>query len=157
MGTKFVERTTTNSLGLKSVDCSGFIRFGVNGQRKSSKETLTEDKEEEEEEGVFVIRSMDRFLEKQNAESIRHTMQAQEDIFKQQVRELHKVYNIQKMMMNQLKHRSQYCTINNQDQSGSRETTGSCSGIDLENVVRANKTMTDHIEESELELTLSIG
>ncbi|ESQ42668.1 hypothetical protein EUTSA_v10014550mg [Eutrema salsugineum] len=157
MGTKIVERITTNSLGLKSVDRSGFIRFGVNGQRRSSKETLTTD-DKEEEEGVFVIRSMDRFLEKQNAESIRHTMQAQEDIFKQQVRELHRVYNIQKMMMEQLKHRSQYCTsIDNKDQTGSRERTGSWSGIDLESVVRATETTTDRIEESELELTLSIG
>lgn len=60
-------------------------------------------------------------------------------------------------MMTQLKHRSQYWTVNNKDQPGSRERTGSCSGIDLENVVRATQTTTDHIEESELELTLSIG
>lgn len=60
-------------------------------------------------------------------------------------------------MMNQLKHRRQYWTVNNKDQTGSRERTGSCSGIDLENVVRATQTTTDHIEESELELTLSIG
>lgn len=85
MGTKIVERITTDPRGLKSVDHSGFIRFGVNGRRKSSKETLTDDKEEEE-EAVFLLRSMDRILEKQKAESIRHTMQAQEDIFKQQVR-----------------------------------------------------------------------
>ncbi|KAF8102593.1 hypothetical protein N665_0198s0291 [Sinapis alba] len=157
MGTKIVERITTNSFGLESVDCSGFVRFGVDGQRKSSKEKLTDDKEEEA--GVFVLRSMDRFLEKQNAESIRRTMQAQEDLFKQQVRELHRVYNIQKKMMEQLKHRSQHCTTNNQDQTGPRERTGSWSGIDLENVARARNTTTaDHIiEESELELTLSIG
>ena len=31
-------------------------------------------------------RPMDRSLEKQKAESIRHTMQTQEDVFKQQVR-----------------------------------------------------------------------
>lgn len=83
MGIKIVEPTTTNSFGLKSVDRSGFIRFGVNGQRKSSKETLTDNKEKEE--GDFVIKSMDRSLEKQKAESIRHTMQTQEDVFKQQV------------------------------------------------------------------------
>lgn len=83
MGTKIVERITTNSFGLESVDCSGFVRFGVDGQRKSSKQKLTDDKEEK---GVFFLRSMDRFLEKQNAESIRRTMQAQEDLFKQQVR-----------------------------------------------------------------------
>lgn len=101
---------------------------------------------------------MDRFLEKQSAESIRRTMQAQEDLFKQQVRELHRVYNIQKKMMEQLKHRSQYCTTNNQDQTGPRERTGSWSGIDLENVARARNTTTaEHVEESELELTLSIG
>ena len=38
MGTKIVERITTNSFGLESVDCSGFVRFGVDDQRKSSKE-----------------------------------------------------------------------------------------------------------------------
>lgn len=59
--------------------------------------------------------------------------------------------------MEQLKHRSQYCTTNNQDQTGPRERTGSWSGIGLENVARATNTVTDHIEESELELTLSIG
>lgn len=75
-----------------------------------------------------------------------------------QVRELHRVYNIQKMMMDQLKHRSQYWTNNNnKDQTGSRERTRSCSSIDLERVVRDTKSTTDHIEESELELTLSIG
>ncbi|CAH8382954.1 unnamed protein product [Eruca vesicaria subsp. sativa] len=153
MGTKIAKRITTYSFGIESVDCSGFVRFGVNGQRKSSKETLKDQKEEEER----VIRSMDRFLEKQNAESIRRTMQAQEDLFKQQVRELHRVYNIQKMMMEQLKHRSQYGTTNTQDQTGPRERSGSWSGIDIENVARATNTMTNHIEESELELTLSIG
>ena len=61
------------------------------------------------------------------------------------------------MMMDQLKHRSQYCTINNKDQTGPRERTGSWSGIDLESEVRARNKATDHIEESELELTLSIG
>ncbi|CAA7062419.1 unnamed protein product [Microthlaspi erraticum] len=119
---------------------------------------MTDDKEKKEQEASFVTRSMDRFLEKQTAESIRQTMQAQEDIFKQQVRELHRVYNTQKMMMDQLKHRSQYWTNSNKDQTGTRERTGSCSGVDLENMVRAAKaTTTDHIDESELELTLSIG
>lgn len=84
MGTKIVEGITTNPLGLKSVDRSGFIRFGVNGRRKSAKETLRDETKEEEEE-VIIVKSMDRVLDKQNAESIRHTMQAQEDIFKQQV------------------------------------------------------------------------
>ncbi|CAN8301550.1 unnamed protein product [Cochlearia groenlandica] len=87
---------------------------------------------------------MDRFLEKQSVESIKHTMQAQEYIFKQQVRELHRLYNIQKTMMDQVKHRSQHSKISNKlDQTGSREIT---------------ETTTDCcIEESEIELTLSIG
>lgn len=51
MGTKIVERITANSFGLESVDCSGFVGFGVDDQRKSSKEKLTGDKEEN---GVFV-------------------------------------------------------------------------------------------------------
>lgn len=102
MGTKIAERITTTSLGLKSVDRSGFIRFGVNGRGKSSNETLTDGKEEEEEESL-VTRSMDRFLEKQTAESIRQTMQAQEDIFKQQVHTY--IYNI---YMNLVFHQSSF-------------------------------------------------
>lgn len=37
MGTMIVEPITTNSFELKSVNRGGFIRFGVNGQRKSPK------------------------------------------------------------------------------------------------------------------------
>ncbi|CAN8253065.1 unnamed protein product [Cochlearia groenlandica] len=129
MGTKTGDRKTTNPLGLKSIERSRFITFGVNGKRKSSKETLTNNNN----------KSMDRFLEKQNVETIRYTMKAQEDVFKQQVRELHRVYNTQKVMMDQLKKdRSQYWTINKKDQ-----TTGSSTCHNL--------------EESDLELTLSIG
>ncbi|TKY54552.1 hypothetical protein E2542_SST18964 [Spatholobus suberectus] len=46
---------------------------------------------------------MDRMLDRNNIESIKKTMQMHEDIFKHQVRELHRVYNVQKMLMDELK------------------------------------------------------
>ncbi|KAG4929660.1 hypothetical protein JHK82_046731 [Glycine max] len=46
---------------------------------------------------------MDRMLDRNNVESIKKTMQMQEDIFKHQVRELHRVYTVQKMLMDDLK------------------------------------------------------
>ncbi|CAJ1941819.1 unnamed protein product [Sphenostylis stenocarpa] len=46
---------------------------------------------------------MDRMLDRNNVESIKKTMQMHEDIFKHQVRELHRVYNVQKMLMDELK------------------------------------------------------
>lgn len=50
-----------------------------------------------------VSSSMDRVLERHNMESIKKTMQMHEDIFKYQVRELHRLYNVQKMLMEELK------------------------------------------------------
>ncbi|KAK7329766.1 hypothetical protein VNO77_23945 [Canavalia gladiata] len=46
---------------------------------------------------------MDRMLDRNNIESIKKTMQMHEDIFKHQVRELHRVYSVQKMLMEELK------------------------------------------------------
>ncbi|XP_073227052.1 uncharacterized protein [Cicer arietinum] len=49
---------------------------------------------------------MDRMLDRNNIESIKRTMQMHEDIFKHQVRELHRVYNVQKMLMDDLKNKT---------------------------------------------------
>ncbi|KAH0458698.1 hypothetical protein IEQ34_011512 [Dendrobium chrysotoxum] len=46
-----------------------------------------------------IHKSMDRFSEQCNRESIKNIMLKQEEIFKQQVRELHRLYQIQKMLM----------------------------------------------------------
>ncbi|KAI4335398.1 hypothetical protein L6164_014043 [Bauhinia variegata] len=46
---------------------------------------------------------MDRMLDRNNIESIRKTMQMHESIFKSQVQELHRLYSVQKMMMDELK------------------------------------------------------
>ncbi|XVE71852.1 hypothetical protein DITRI_Ditri10aG0185100 [Diplodiscus trichospermus] len=51
----------------------------------------------------FCSISMDKVPEKHNLESIRNTMQMHEDIFKHQVRELHRLYSVQKMLMDELK------------------------------------------------------
>ncbi|GMN52013.1 hypothetical protein TIFTF001_021161 [Ficus carica] len=49
--------------------------------------------------------SMDRnrMLDKYNVDSIKKTMQMHEDIFKHQVSELHRLYSVQKMLMDELK------------------------------------------------------
>uniref|UniRef100_A0A2N9I1M0 Uncharacterized protein n=1 Tax=Fagus sylvatica TaxID=28930 RepID=A0A2N9I1M0_FAGSY len=47
--------------------------------------------------------SMDRNLEKHNIESIKKTMQMHEDVFKNQVKELHRLYSVQKLLMNEVK------------------------------------------------------
>ncbi|KAH7671724.1 hypothetical protein IHE45_09G006800 [Dioscorea alata] len=42
---------------------------------------------------------MDRFLEQYNREYVKKVMINQQEIFKQQVRELHRLYKVQKMLM----------------------------------------------------------
>ncbi|XP_058756608.1 uncharacterized protein LOC131629825 [Vicia villosa] len=49
---------------------------------------------------------MDRKLNRNNIESIKKTMQMHEDIFKNQVKELHRVYNVQKMLMDEHKNQT---------------------------------------------------
>lgn len=44
-------------------------------------------------------------MDRNNIESIKKTMQMHEDIFKHQVKELHRVYSVQKMLMNELKNK----------------------------------------------------
>ncbi|XVF47669.1 hypothetical protein PTKIN_Ptkin03bG0128700 [Pterospermum kingtungense] len=91
--------------------------------------------------------SMDRVLE---MESIRKTMQMHEDIFRHQVRELHRLYSVQKMLMDELKKEIKQkrfrpkpmtsyninpSQFNNQHQfhvqgdPSSREKSGSCSNV----------------------------
>ncbi|KAJ7979433.1 A-kinase anchor protein 9, putative isoform 1 [Quillaja saponaria] len=45
----------------------------------------------------------DRMIDRNSTESIKKTMQMHEDIFKHQVRELHRLYSVQNMLMAQLK------------------------------------------------------
>ncbi|KAL5977782.1 hypothetical protein ACLOJK_036805 [Asimina triloba] len=46
--------------------------------------------------------SMDRFLEQYNSESVRKTMLHQEETFRKQVKELHQLYKVQKILMAEL-------------------------------------------------------
>ncbi|KAJ6362534.1 hypothetical protein OIU78_002853 [Salix suchowensis] len=46
--------------------------------------------------------SIDRMPEKHNTDFIKKTMQLHDDIFKQQVRELHRLYSVQKMLMDEM-------------------------------------------------------
>lgn len=50
--------------------------------------------------------SMEKMLEKHNIESIKKTMQIQEEIFKHQVQELHRLYSVQKRLMGERKQES---------------------------------------------------
>lgn len=50
-----------------------------------------------------ISRSMDRMPDIHSPDFIKKTMQMHEDVFKQQVRELHRLYSVQKMLMNELK------------------------------------------------------
>ncbi|XP_057753664.1 uncharacterized protein LOC130973239 [Arachis stenosperma] len=85
--------------------------------------------------------SMDMIPDRNNIESIKRTMQMHEDIFKNQVRELHRVYSVQKMMMDELKNEIrqkklwknfQQSSVHNNVQPlredlCSKERSGSCS------------------------------
>ncbi|KAE8730815.1 A-kinase anchor protein 9, putative isoform 4 [Hibiscus syriacus] len=96
---------------------------------------------------------LDKF--KNNMESIRNTMLMHEDVFKHQVRELHRLYSVQKILMDELK----------------KEIKNGPSGEEADTVVvaaedhqagpssRTNQVMSieGSDEDSEVELTLSIG
>nr|ACJ85973.1 unknown [Medicago truncatula] len=93
MGTKI--EYSINPLAY-SKDCNNFTVVGVDawehyqnkGLKVSNKHCSI---------GVNNLQNpMDRILDRNNMESIRKTMQIQEDIFKNQVKELHRVYNVQK-------------------------------------------------------------
>ncbi|XP_065850989.1 uncharacterized protein [Euphorbia lathyris] len=122
----------------------------------------------------FQITGLHKMPEKPNIDFIRNTMQIHEDIFKQQVRELHRVYSVQKMLMEELEKNKKhwnYRKINNMNMDNelsSRERSGSCSGVgrgfDLERVaaedvstgVSINEGDNAH-DEDQIELTLSLG
>ncbi|KAL2960862.1 hypothetical protein AAZX31_17G059500 [Glycine max] len=124
---------------------------------------------------------MDRMLDRNNVESIKKTMQMQEDIFKHQVRELHRVYTVQKMLMDDLKNEIRQQKIWNHTNDINNLRGG--RGFDLERsaaeediftqvrgfdegeagpsshtALQSCKTSTSgYDEEMEVDLTLSIG
>ncbi|WCJ42229.1 hypothetical protein M5689_023050 [Euphorbia peplus] len=65
----------------------------------------------------FKITGLDKYHnnmpDKHNIDFIRKTMQIHEDIFKQQVRELHRVYSVQKMLMEEMKNNKKHYRNNN--------------------------------------------
>ncbi|PKA57576.1 hypothetical protein AXF42_Ash018551 [Apostasia shenzhenica] len=121
---------------------------------------------------------MDREQEHCSIEFIRSTMLKHEDIFKHQVRELHRLYQVQKMLMTEL--RSAEPTINSSSQPSTRNNVKSLSisentlpslremcscssdplrrtkGFDLEQKIERETFESWHKEECNLDLTLSI-
>lgn len=100
MGTKI--EYSINPLAY-SVDCNNFSVVGVDAwQHYQNKGLKVSNKHCNI--GVNNLQNpMDRILDRNNMESIRKTMQIQEDIFKNQVKELHRVYNVQQMLMDEHK------------------------------------------------------
>ncbi|KAE8672076.1 hypothetical protein F3Y22_tig00111852pilonHSYRG00023 [Hibiscus syriacus] len=98
-----------------------------------------------------------------NMDSIKKTMQMHEEMFKHQVRELHRLYNVQKMLMDELKKEISTKKLWATSTTNSRGRSASCSGdhiratkmekgFDLEIPFGENSD-----EDSEIELTMSIG
>ncbi|GMH03159.1 hypothetical protein Nepgr_004998 [Nepenthes gracilis] len=95
-------------------------------------------KDDEDSGRIQTRDSMDRILEQRSVESIRKTMLIHEDIFHHQVRELHRLYSVQKMLMEELR-------IKSKPSEGDDEAAGP-------------STRTDRMdEECGLDLTLSMG
>ncbi|KAK4415319.1 hypothetical protein Salat_2639300 [Sesamum alatum] len=62
--------------------------------------------------------SMDRMQEFKNIESVRKTILMQEGVFKQQVQELHRIYNLQKKLMQELENGLKRTTQTDRTDSG---------------------------------------
>ncbi|EXB55369.1 hypothetical protein L484_016736 [Morus notabilis] len=101
MGTKI--EYAVNPLGTASQNSKRFTVHGVDDweylqnsgvKGKYSSTTGLENK---------IQKSMDRMIDKYNVDSIKKTMQMHDDIFKHQVRELHRLYSVQKMLMDEVK------------------------------------------------------
>ncbi|XP_031381218.1 uncharacterized protein LOC116195928 isoform X1 [Punica granatum] len=89
----------TNTTSFRIVNDTEKLRSSnLRAERRTEKRGLCGFWEQEREDGM-----MDRNEEIRNIEYIKKTMQMQEDVFKQQVRELHRLYNVQKMLMDEVK------------------------------------------------------
>ncbi|XP_014492812.1 uncharacterized protein LOC106755209 [Vigna radiata var. radiata] len=98
MGTKI---EYSRNLLASSVDSNNFIVGGVDVWEHYQNKGVTNNHFSL---GINKLQDpMDRVLDRNNIESIKRTMQMHEDIFKQQVRELHRVYSVQKMLMDDLR------------------------------------------------------
>ncbi|XP_021277597.1 uncharacterized protein LOC110411666 [Herrania umbratica] len=98
MGTKLERAVNPLATSQNSNSCSFTVHFVDDYFRTR---TLKENSQK-----IGLERSgscMDRMLERHNMESIRKTMEMHEDTFKHQVRELHRLYSVQKMLMDEVK------------------------------------------------------
>ncbi|XP_022988303.1 uncharacterized protein LOC111485591 isoform X1 [Cucurbita maxima] len=93
--------------------------------------------------------SLDKMLQKGDVDAIRKTMQGHEDVFKNQVKELHRLYSVQKMLMEEVRRKSmnhlQFKNRENQTEQSSGgglilklqsfrsddPSSGSCSGDNM--------------------------
>nr|AFK38690.1 unknown [Lotus japonicus] len=110
MGTKI--EYSINPLAY-SVDCKNFTVDGVDVWEHNLKKELAYNNNQCSIGMDKLQVSMDKMLDRNNIESIKKTMQMHEEIFKHQVRELHRVYSVQKMLMGELKQHKFWTSMNN--------------------------------------------
>lgn len=100
MGTKV--EYSINLLAATSVDSNNLTVKSVDVWENSQNKRLTSNKGDQV--GTRNLQfSMEKMVDRNNVEFIRKTMQMHEEIFKQQVEELHRVYRVQKLLMDDVK------------------------------------------------------
>lgn len=80
--------------------------------------------------------SMDRMLQQYNRESLKKTMLNQEEIFKEQVRELHRLYTVQKTLMSDLRNQQLKLSSSENAAPGDIRTRSSNSDVDTRSAFR---------------------
>ncbi|KAL3819560.1 hypothetical protein ACJIZ3_005465 [Penstemon smallii] len=109
---------------------------------------------------------MDKMLELKNIESMKKTIQMHEQVFKHQVQELHRLYNLQKKLMHELQNGKETIALMNNTNSRI-DPSSSCSGDESSRMAikfelekhKVEKELQRKDEETDVEvdLTLSIG
>ncbi|KAL8152527.1 LOW QUALITY PROTEIN: hypothetical protein V2J09_010287 [Rumex salicifolius] len=111
--------------------------------------------------------SMERTFKQHGVQAVKMTMLKQEEIFKQQVKELHRLYNLQRMLMEEVKkemtRQSKYSSSNGWERSGS------CSGGESETRFNAKRSLgfdsdiirvrggDDHQEADSIGMSITMG
>ncbi|TVU46476.1 hypothetical protein EJB05_06016 [Eragrostis curvula] len=99
---------------------------------------------------------MSRYLKQYEKEHMKMAMLRQEETFKQQVQELHRLYRVQKLLMTDAANTMPAIRLNLEDERRTAEKdAGSSKSWDAYSEQR--KTAPVALQESELELTLALG
>ncbi|KAI3760960.1 hypothetical protein L1987_51364 [Smallanthus sonchifolius] len=100
-------------------------------------------------------RTMDRFVQPYDKEYMKMAMLKHEETFKEQVYELHRLYQIQKMLMKNIQSSSHNYNYNHQEQKIKTDLEQPASTKDYDHVAKTLDDDQEFEDESELELTLA--